>query len=114
MTKAEKVIDELLAYAPKLRPVYQEHLADHGELLPHVLFGDLTRFVAKLCMTDPSSPELKSILDVLENGMARGDEYTQELISVSFLENLDQEADYFPVLASMFGEALAKEIRKYQ
>jgi hypothetical protein len=114
MTKTVKVIDELLECAPLLRPVYQEHLAEYDELLPHVLFGDLTRFVANLCMTDSSSAELKSILAVLENGLACGDEYTQELISVSFLENLERDASYYPLLTGMFGEALAKELQNYR
>jgi hypothetical protein len=96
-----------------LAAVYAEHMADHGELLPQVLFGDLTRLVTKLCKFDPSSKDLTSILEILEKGMAAGDNKTKELISVSFLENLDPEADYFSALRGMLGPTLSNELQSY-
>ncbi len=40
---------ELVAQIPELEPLYSEHMQDNfGEMLPHVLMGDVTRFaVAK-------------------------------------------------------------------
>ena len=74
--------------------VYDKHIEDYDELLPHVFFGDLTRYVVELykatldCSQDKSKwDELDTILSYLEDGISGNDEEIQELIAVSFLEN---------------------------
>jgi len=44
MTTIRSLIERLLASVPDLRGVYDEHISDNDELLPHVFFGDVTRF----------------------------------------------------------------------
>jgi len=110
MTEAQSIAElektppfgALLAEVPELRPVYEEHLDDNGDVLTHVLMGDVTRFFNQ-CVPESSGdgPEsrraaeiVRQILSVLEDAVASGDPGMRELVSASFLENLDQDASY--------------------
>ena len=81
MTTIDELVRDLIVAAPELDAVRREHLADNDELLPHLLFGDVTRWVVERGPV----PEL---LAVLEHHMEAGDEEVQNVIAVSFLENL--------------------------
>jgi hypothetical protein len=72
-----------------LRTLFEEHLQDQGELLPHVYCGDVTRYFVALVDhgTKDHEAEAVEILGVLEAAMS-GDDQVRELIAVSFLENL--------------------------
>lgn len=70
-------VDELAAAEPASGRLRDEHIAGYGELLSHVLFGDLTRwFVAHA----PAA----HVLDVLERHIVTGDARVNNLIAVSF------------------------------
>jgi len=92
----ERLIQELTEVSPNLGEIRESSISDYGELLPHLFFGDLTRYVVALFLEtqsdDGSGSErakvLRSLLEVLERAFAEGDEKIQELISVSFLEHL--------------------------
>ena len=38
-------VEHLLSKFPDLQPIDDSHMADNGELLPHVFMGSVTRFV---------------------------------------------------------------------
>ena len=44
----ETIVNRLLTEVPELRPLYDEHLHGNDEFLPHVFFGDVTRYVMQL------------------------------------------------------------------
>src|SRR5919205_3077814 len=106
-------VRNLIARVPELQPLYNEHVADNDELLPHVFMGDVTRFVMTLNANSSGKDDkfsvarqtLMKILDFLEEGMAASDD-VKELISVSFLENLDQSDENYSSLKSHFGNSL--------
>jgi hypothetical protein len=85
----------LVARHAWLAPILEEHLRDnHGELLPHVLFGDVTRYAADLARRasdDPSAEgDLRRLLDDLNAAMlppGDDDDPVDNLIWVSFVEN---------------------------
>jgi len=86
-----------VGHFPALQPLLNEHLEDQGgELLPHIFFGDLTRYLLQLLDKSKgnrnanAARELHEILDFLDQTYAN-DAVLQELISVSFLENLQGE-----------------------
>ncbi len=85
---------ELINEIESLRPVYEEHIRDVDELLPHVFFIDLTEYVISIYKSISNNPnkdlrdELDNILKYIEKGVSEGNEDIQELIGVSFLENL--------------------------
>lgn len=83
----------VVAAVPDLEPVLAEHLEDNvDELLPHVFFGDVTRWAEQQASTSPGSPALERLLGELTAGFASGDEEVRDLITVSFLENLDDDS----------------------
>jgi hypothetical protein len=108
-------VNKLLEQVPELRHVYDEHIHNNDELLPHVFLGDVTRYVVQqvyLGETGPAKP-VERILSVLEQGMGSGDEQVEELVSVSFVENLVEHDDVLASLKGLIGPNLQKEIRNY-
>lgn len=108
----EKLVSEI----PELVPLLEEHKLDNDELLPHVLFGDLTRYVSSLHKDSVegnrrADETLKRVLSALEAGMASGIKEVEELIAVSFLENLDWDDPNFQHLKGIFGPNLKKELK---
>lgn len=93
-----------------------EHLADNGSLLPHLLMEACGRFIAShfsglsdLPGDIPGKDEVCRVLDVLETAIVDGDEETKNAISVSFLENLWLEP-YYPALEEIMGPALLADM----
>lgn len=115
-------VETLLLQVPELKPVFDEHIHDNDELLPHVFMGDVTRFVVDLhenalkgdAASTASSDALRRTLDTLESAMRSGNEEVQELIAVSFLENLDQDDVNYTKLRSLLGESLVEQLTKYE
>ena len=82
------VLDELLVAVPEFGPTFDEHVADYG-ILPHVLFGDLTRFVLAAHERRDTEVESRS-LAFLDWALREGDDDVENLVAVSFVENVDQ------------------------
>jgi len=104
---------------PEFRNVYDEHVSWNHEVLPHVLMGDVTPMVLSLCRVASSRAEgaetardmLVKILALLDRGMGAADKRLQELVSVSFLEGLKEEADEcYEQLTALMGPRLLAEL----
>jgi hypothetical protein len=86
MLTKDNYIATLLAVVPEFEPVYQEHLADNeGELLTHVLFGDLFDF-ALTAHQEGNSNLLVRIIRFINQVAGEGDEDMTEVAHVSFME----------------------------
>ena len=109
-------VSQLLDRVPELGSLYDEHIQDNNELLPHVFFGDVTRYVVQemRCRESQPSQPVQRILSFLEQCMVSGDEQVNELISVSFLENLLGEDDVLANLKKLMGPNLAREFAAYE
>lgn len=112
-----KYVKNMVKKIPELNIIYQKHLNDNfNKVLAHVFFGDLTRYVILLndsiCeeKNEEKKSVLKSIMNYLENGLKHGDEYIQDLIIASFLENLDFKNKNYHSLKSFFGPELMKKL----
>lgn len=90
----EAFIRELLAKVPELQPRYVKHLDyNFGKLLPHVFMGDVSDWAVEqhaaakrgLAAADEA---LTRLLNLLEFSYQAADGEVQNLIAVSFLENL--------------------------
>jgi len=110
---------EIAGLSPTLTALLEDHMEDNfGEVLPHVFFGDVTRHVIGLVRA--SSPkagldvrrELKTIVDRMEVGYATGSAEVQELIAVSFLENLPEKPDPGSEIRGMLGRMLKSQLKK--
>ena len=118
MVTATELFARVLAAAPGFAPVMEEHLADNEELLSHLLMADCKRFIASYFTgrsTVPGKPpcegELLGMLSAIEATMIDGDEETQNVIAVSFLEYLWNEP-FFPALRPFLGPSLRAEIQR--
>jgi hypothetical protein len=112
-------IEVLVGTYPRLRPIFVEHVSDNfGEVLPHVFFGDLTRYVVSRFLDiewgtqgQSAEVELRNLLSDLEDAYADGGEDVQELISVSFLENLPRPDEEAAGLRAWLGPQLSAQLR---
>ena len=113
----EKVFFEMmLNKVPELCPFYEEHLADNDELLPHVFMRDVTRFIVDLQnqMLQSKSEKVEKVVSKLftlfEDAMNYGNSEVQNLVAVSFLENLESDNPSYSVLKSKFGQKLLEDL----
>lgn len=114
-------IEKLVGKYPRLKPIFDEHVSDNfGEVLPHLFFGDLTRYIVSRFLEVESrvapesldaEAELRPLLSDLEAAYASGDEEIQELISVSFLENLPRPDEEASLLRAWLGPELSAQLR---
>ena len=116
MIATSDLFAQIVEAAPGFRSTVEEHLAGNDELLPHVLMGDCGRFVASYftgAQTIASGPtderELQSVLSVLDRAMIEGDEATQNVVAVSFVEDLSLQPHY-PELYPFLGANIRAEI----
>jgi hypothetical protein len=80
----------------------RNHLDENfGELLSHGFMGDVARWFLEHANTPTPSEDVRSLLSVLEAGLANGPPDVQELISVSFVENLPVPPDNHQALAHL-------------
>ena len=90
----------------ELKAVYDEHIEDNRSLLPHVLMGDVTRFVGGEGRSAPTPESTRALLDCLEEGLLCGGKDIKELILASFAENLIGEATTLRELRPLMGPTL--------
>jgi hypothetical protein len=81
MSSTGDLLRDLQAAHPAVAGVVATHLADHDEVLPHLLMADITRWL----VADGPQP---AVLTILERHFTEGDEHVQDVIALSFLENL--------------------------
>jgi hypothetical protein len=109
VSATEDFARRLVAEVPELKPVLAEHLEDNfDELLPHVFFGDVSRWAESEVAADPADPAVQRLIDELSTGFTDGAPEVRDLITVSFLENLDDDS---PVLAVLSPPLRAKRAR---
>lgn len=83
---ADHFVERLAAEVPEARPALAEHLEQNGQLLLHLLMADLVR----LCDSAWSAADedvLRRCLRLLDQALGDGDEYVQNAVAVSFVED---------------------------
>lgn len=108
-------IDGLIKRVPELRPIYEEHLDDNDTLLPHVFMGAVARFVIERVRHGDFRHEgaVAQIMSAIDNSLKSNCPSIQELVSVSFVENLASETDVIQALVPLMGPNTQEEIQKY-
>lgn len=87
MMTIPQLLDALSAAVPDLDALRTEHVREYGELLPHVLFGDVTRWL----LAHQPQPR---VLQILEDAFLAADAETYDLIAASFVENIEPGPEY--------------------
>jgi len=106
---------ELRDRVPGFDAIYAEHVRDYDEVLPHVLLGDLVRYLeAEVRAQGPESAVLRPALSLLEAAMSAPDPRLQELIAVSFLENLDRFSASYSTITHEMGPRLREQLRAFE
>jgi hypothetical protein len=88
----------LVSRHPDIAPLLDKHLTGYDELLPHVLFGDVTRYAADLARRAVEEPEAEAQLLRLLGDLDRAilpegeEDPVDNLVWVSFVENTQGEA----------------------
>ena len=116
------VFDELVQEVPEFKSVFDEHKDYYEELLPHVLMGDFTRFVIDgyrkgaggEAGSEHHMEATRKSLEVMERAMSSSDPDLQELVSVSFLENLDQSDAEYEGIKALLGPNLRRQLAEYE
>lgn len=104
-------------------PIFEELLQTHmndnfGEILPNVFLGELTRYVVDLASNpqddsgDDKELRVSEVLRYLENQFVQGGDEIQELISVSFLENLPRQGTPGHEIRNLVGPNMRNQLRK--
>ena len=117
----DSFVKKLVQDNPVLEAPYQEHLYDNGELLPHVFMGEVTRVVLRLVSPKMSLDESASsrgvaepILTYLEQGWQSGTMDVQNLISVSFVENLTPDEQGYEEMKLLLNPCLLQHLEEYE
>ncbi len=79
--------EKLSSLSPGIAVILQAHVADYDEVLPHVLLGEVTRYLIASAV-----PE-RSIVEALNVELREGHHKVRELIAVSFVENIENQAE---------------------
>ncbi|MEZ6070591.1 MAG: hypothetical protein R3C10_10025 [Pirellulales bacterium] len=103
MSETKRLCERLASQFRGVGALLEEHLADNRELLPHVFFGDVTRYV--LAGGDDKS----AVVQCLEDAMHSGVPAVDELIAVSFVENIETQDELARVLVGVNGNKIRGE-----
>ena len=107
------VIDRLVEACAALKPLFDEHLEDNfGEVLPHLLLGDMTRQLVGQTAGPGAFRDTEAALRQLEDEFASGTDEVKELIAVSFLENLPERPEPGLDLRLALGPSLKRELSR--
>jgi hypothetical protein len=104
-------VDKLVEEFPALQPMLREHVAESGETLPHVFFGDLTSYAVDEFVRGTDLVQLERLLDRLEESFSlTGDDEITNLIAVSFVENLPYRDEPGEGIRNLLGPKLKREL----
>jgi hypothetical protein len=101
--------DRLISGVPEIGAVRDEFIREFDEVIPHILMADIRRFVAERAQ---DARFVDAVLGYLEEGMGSQDEYVVELISASFLENMDPSEPSYDALSSRMGPRLRAQLAR--
>jgi hypothetical protein len=108
-TNVDQFFRRLIDRVPEILAVADEHRRDYDEVLPHVLMADIRRFVISK-LQDLATVD--AVVACLEEGLASGNQVLQEVIVVSFLENMDPAEPSYDVTANRMGPRLRAELAR--
>lgn len=86
MDKDLQLVEELVSSVPGFADVYDAHVADNHEVLPYVIFWDITQeTVASFVRQTAEPPDWEAALRFLEKRFEGGEPEVRSLIVTAFL-----------------------------
>jgi hypothetical protein len=105
----QEVAEFIIRSIPEFKDVYEEHLRFfNGEVVNHILMAKFVRFTKQVCdntLQEISQPAtvLKNILNCIEVLANSSDPDVDELVQVSFMENLHIVGDCYDLIRQHLG-----------
>jgi len=115
LTNAD-LVEHLCSVSAKLREARKAHLRIFGMLIPHVFMTQVLVRVGYCLSLDRGEAqathraEARSILKVLERGLAEGARETRNVISASFVNDAELEL-FFEDIRPMLGPRLKAQLQ---
>ena len=108
---------DFVASVPELRPAWDDHVRDNGEPLPHVFFGDVSRFAVEVARARDAVLAGR-LAGALEQLAASPEADVENVIHVSFVEYFvwggEEEQVMFEWLKPFFGPAMLARIQEFE
>lgn len=101
-------VERLLAAVPEAQQVADEHFADYGGLLLHLLMADLLRFSARAFSSGDHETAAK-LLEFMSSAFENGDDRVENAVAVSFVENVGALPDETPEFIASWPKSLIEE-----
>ena len=107
ITNAE-LVEALCKASVSLREARRVHLDSYGILIPHVFMAEVLARVgeclaaARALGSPPHATEVEGIMTALEQGLARGERETRNVIALSFARDSELES-FFEELRLLMG-----------
>ena len=121
MTKSEEdFFTKFLKMFPEFKGFYTKHLQVNGEVLPYVLMGDVTRFIIKMYRQGKISQNaldndnFNRAINFLEDSYANLPDPIQDIIDLSFLENLHQAGEDYDSIKEQLGPILKERLADFE
>jgi hypothetical protein len=111
-----QLAEELCGVSAGVREIHRVHEKSYGTLIPHVFMASVLSHIGVCLAADQRrdarlhTDEVAGILGSLEQGMARGDRETRNVISISFARDSELEP-FFYQLYPLLGPKLKRELR---
>ena len=111
-----ELADNLCAVSQALREARRMHVRQFGALIPHLFMGDvLARAGACVALGTAHAlrehrREIEEIIAAIEQGLARGDRETRNVIAVSFVNDAELE-QFFDELRPFLGARALAQLR---
>ncbi|WP_060887422.1 DUF7674 family protein [Streptomyces caniscabiei] len=109
-----RFLEELVAAVPEFGELYEIHVENQGEPLPHVFFGlDVTpAVVGSYLGRDPEARDWRATLKFLERQLGRGIPCVTEVIVTSFLDQLPYRHEPGHEVVEHLGPILSAKYRE--
>ena len=101
----------LLEVGPSVRQIVEEHHRDQGELLLHVLCGDLSRYCVE-AWNRGGSTEMNDCLACASRALDEGDQAVRNAIEASFVENVGPWDDHMRPFIAIWPVSLRAEAER--
>lgn len=113
MTK-ERFVEALVRECPEASPIVDEHLRDFdGDVQLHLLIADVLRLAIAMFDAHQTEP-MHRCLGVVASGLTDGDEYVQNAVAVSFVEDTPWWDEQMLPFIAMWPEALRTEAERFR
>lgn len=92
---------------PEFRGAYEKHLESYEEFLGHIFFGEtLLSILLPLLKTNRDRERIRQYIYYIENMYANGDDYVQNIVGVTIVENFGDDEIVLRNAFSYFSEGL--------